>query len=112
MNEDILQMQLELEVTEELEEIEFEMDEQEELELEVEEGGSVGGVKDYNELINKPKLNGRVIVGDVEEEDPTVPSWAKQEKKPTYTPEEVRAVDRDAAISLSEIDNMFKQVFG
>lgn len=72
--------------------------------MEVEEGGSVGGTKDYNELINKPKLNGRVIVGDVEEQDPTVPDWAKQPAKPQYTPEEIGI----SAIPLAEIADMFK----
>lgn len=31
----------------------------------------------------------------IEEEDPTVPQWAKAEEKPTYTAEEVGAIDQD-----------------
>lgn len=97
MNENVLQIQLDLEVSEQSEEIELDVDEY---------------VKDYNELINKPKLNGRVIVGDIAEEDPTVPAWAKTEKKPSYTPTEIGAVDGKNSITLQEIDEMFAQVFG
>ena len=34
-----------------------------------------------------------------QEADPTVPAWAKQPTKPTYTAEEVGAMPADAAVS-------------
>ena len=81
------------------------MDIQEDSQVELTVGeGLPSGSTDYNDLVNKPKLNGKTIQGDVEEEDPTVPQWAKQPEKPSYTPEEVGI----SAISLSEIADMFK----
>ena len=35
----------------------------------------------YNDLSDKPKLNGQTIQGDIDEIDPTVPEWAKSPKK-------------------------------
>lgn len=95
-----------------LAQLELTVEEEEQIELELEEGGSVGGVKDYNDLINKPTLNGEVIQGDMSEQDPTVPQWAKEPNKPTYTPKEIGAVNGNDAITLQEINDMFKQVFG
>lgn len=40
------------------------------------------GTKDYNELKNHPTLNNKEIVGNLDEEDPTVPEWAKNENPP------------------------------
>lgn len=40
------------------------------------------GTRDYNELYNKPKLNNKEIIGNLDEEDPTVPEWAKNENPP------------------------------
>lgn len=41
------------------------------------------------------------------ETDPTVPNWAKQPQKPTYTPEEVGALPSDTKIpsKVSDLDN-------
>ena len=47
-----------------------------------------------------------------EEVDPTVPVWAKENTKPSYTPQEVGAVDVNNQLSLDTIDNMFAAVFG
>lgn len=47
--------------------------EDEPLKVEVE----TGGTNNYNKLINKPTLNGKVIQGDMNEIDPTVPEWVK-----------------------------------
>ena len=41
-----------------------------------------GGDLDYNKLKNKPTLNGREIVGNLNEADPQVPGWAKEEQVP------------------------------
>lgn len=65
---------------------------------------------DYLALKNKPFLNGKEIVGEMQEEDPTVPLWAKEEKKPDYTPEEISAVNTDSSITLEEIDQIFSSL--
>lgn len=46
----------------------------------------------YKELLDKPKLNGETIEGDMNETDPTVPDWAKAPTKPEYNAEEVGAI--------------------
>lgn len=47
-----------------------------------------------------------------EETDPTVPEWAKQENKPTYSADEVGAVSAGSAMSYQDIDEVFGMVFG
>ncbi len=44
------------------------------------------------------------IVENFKEEDPTVPAWAKAEKKPTYTAAEVGALPNDAKLADLEGD--------
>lgn len=41
----------------------------EELLLELDTGGGGGGTKDYNELINKPTINGHELSGDMSADD-------------------------------------------
>lgn len=41
-----------------------------------------GGDLDYEKLKNKPKFNGVELVGNVNESDPQVPAWAKEEEVP------------------------------
>lgn len=36
--------------------------------------------------------------GNINESDPTVPEWAKQEKKPTYTADEVGAISKNGGV--------------
>lgn len=70
-------------------------------------GGGGTGTENYNDLSNKPQINGVELSGnktaaDLElqpagnyltgESDPTVPEWAKQDNKPEYTADEVGAV--------------------
>ena len=79
-------------------------------------------IRDYNMLFNRPFLNGRELVGmfvlkqsdifnDVgylsEETDPTVPAWAKQPQKPTYTAEEVGALSASVIVPtmVSQLTN-------
>ena len=72
----------------------------------LEEKGGGGGTSDYSYLENKPQLNGVTLEGNktledigaqpkgnylTSESDPTVPSWAKNPTKPTYTATEVGA---------------------
>ena len=68
--------------------------------------------QDYERLRNIPSLNGKPLKGDVQEEDPTVPSWAKSAGKPTYNAQEVGAVSTNDAITLAEINDMFNRIFG
>lgn len=62
---------------------------------------------DYERLKNLPKLDGRVIKGDIPELDPTVPNWAKEKNKPEYNAEEIGAVNEDDAIPLETIASWF-----
>ena len=55
---------------------------------------------------------GNIKFGDPEEEDPTVPTWAKQETKPNYSADEVGAVDADNEMSFAQIDSYFSAIFG
>lgn len=86
-------------------------------------GGTIGGhgdirgvinnsQNDYELLKNKPKLDGREIIGDIQELDPTVPDWAKEGTKPSYSYEETGAVGGENQTSFEEIDRMFAAVFG
>ena len=105
-------LQLELQV-EEQKDITLEVERQDgQIELEVDEGTGGSKIQDYNDLINKPTLNGKVLQGDMLEEDPTVPAWAKEKQKPTYTSEEIGSVNREDMITLADIDKMFSQIFG
>lgn len=79
--------------------------------------GSDGSGSDYKQLKNKPSIGGVEIDGNktlddlgiqpkgeylTEETDPTVPQWAKENTKPTYTASEVgadRAGSADMALS-------------
>lgn len=69
------------------------------------------GTDDYEELKNKPKLNGKELIGEIKEEDPTVPDWAKKPNKPSYKHEEVGAVGEDEAITLQELTDIFNSMF-
>lgn len=69
------------------------------------------GIRDYNLLDNLPMLNGEVIKGNMKEKDPTVPEWAKQEKKPEYQPEEIGAIGVEDEMTLEDIISMMNSVF-
>ena len=81
-------------------------------------GGGVSGslnissAGDYRLLSHKPSINGEMLIDNYNEIDPTVPEWAKSETKPTYTADEVEAVDRNNETDFAEIDRMFNAVFG
>lgn len=70
------------------------------------------GTTDYEKLRNKPKLNGNEIIGEVQEIDPTVPTWAKAETRPVYTPEDVGAMAEGSVISVStsELDELWNSL--
>ena len=87
-----------------------------------ESGGGGGGTSDYHQLSNKPRINGVELDYNITSEDlgivvpqytselendsgfitsetdPTVPAWAKQPTKPTYTAAEVGALPSDTPI--------------
>lgn len=70
------------------------------------------GTSDYEQLKNLPKLDGRPIVGDIPELDPTVPEWAKAPTKPEYTAEDVGAVaEKDLeAFTPSDLEIMWDAI--
>ena len=79
--------------------------------LELFESGGGGGTSDYAELENKPQINGQTLnAGNnefpflTEESDPTVPAWAKEPNKPTYTADEVGAMSSDTHIPTIEFN--------
>jgi hypothetical protein len=61
----------------------------------------------YNDLKDKPTLNGKTIRGDMDEEDPTVPDWAKQPTKPGYSAEDVGAIPADSALDEADLEYMW-----
>lgn len=85
---------------------------------------------DYDDLINRPQINGVTLTGNktaedlgieagvssfngqtgdvtFAETDPTVPSWAKAQNKPTYTAQEVGALPSNTPIpsNTSDLNN-------
>lgn len=87
-------------------------DESDKLQIEILDEKFVEGTNDYNKLKNKPKLNGNEIIGEVEEIDPTVPTWAKAETRPVYTPEDVGAMAEGSVTSVSttELDELWNSL--
>lgn len=59
---------------------------------------------DYKKLKNLPKLDGRPIIGDIPELDPTVPDWAKAPTKPVYSAEDVGAIPEGSIRVLGDGD--------
>ena len=70
------------------------------------------GVDTYPQLGDKPSINGRPLIDNIDEEDPTVPAWAKNPYKPEYTAHEVGALGADDEMPFQEIDRLFAAVFG
>lgn len=87
-------------------------DESDRLQIEALDEKFVEGTSDYNKLKNKPKLNGNEIIGEVEETDPTVPTWAKAETRPVYTPEDIGAMAEGSVtyVSTTEIDELWNSI--
>lgn len=72
------------------------------------ENGSNFGIV-FNDVQQQKDQNNNF---NLNEEDPTVPEWAKSQNKPTYTAEEIDAVGVDDQMTLAEIDALFEAVFG
>lgn len=87
-------------------------DESDKLQIEILDEKFAEGTSDYNKLKNKPKLNGNEIIGEVEEIDPTVPTWAKAETRPVYTPEDIGAMAEGSVTSVSttELDELWNSI--
>lgn len=76
-------------------------------------GTTIGNLAtSYNDLTDKPTLDGKTIVGDMAETDPTVPNWAKAETRPVYTAEEVGAMAEGAVeeIGTAELSTLWEEL--
>lgn len=62
--------------------------------------------RDYNKLENKPSINGTELIGNYDEIDPTVPSWAKEPFKPEYNLDEVAS-----EMSFADIKDAWDSIF-
>lgn len=82
-----------------------------ELEADIEPAVNLGSTNDYNQLINRPKINGTVLHGNYNEIDPTVPDWAKQENKPQYSAEEVGALNENNEMGFANVKAIWDSVF-
>ena len=108
----ILMQDIQMNIQDESDKLQIEINEDKEtISLDLDEK-FVEGTNDYNKLKNKPKLNGNEIIGEVEEIDPTVPTWAKAETRPVYTPEDVGAMAEGSvtSVSTSELDELWKSL--
>lgn len=106
----VLQIDADLDINEEI--IEFDDDTNDEnIEMELGDGIIIGGTSDYRKLKNKPTINGTELYDNYNEIDPTVPGWAKEKNKPTYTAYEVGAVDADDEMSFTQIKNIWDYAF-
>ena len=70
-----------------------------------------GGTNDYRKLKNKPSINGTDLYDNYNEIDPTVHGWAKEPHKPSYTAEEVGAVDEDNEMSFTAVKAIWDSIF-
>lgn len=108
----ILMKDIQMNIQDESDKLQFEIKEDKEtLSLDLDEK-FVEGTSDYNKLKNKPKLNGNEIIGEVEEIDPTVPTWAKSETRPVYTADDVGAMKEGSVTSVStnELDELWNSL--
>lgn len=69
------------------------------------------GEEDYRLLKNKPSINGQRLIDNYNEVDPTVPGWAKESFKPTYTASEVGALDSKSEVSFYDLKAVWDSVF-
>lgn len=72
--------------------------------LQKEVAGNEASITSLNEKVYELESNGGSIANET---DPTVPSWAKQNRKPYYSASEVGAVDVNNAISIEELSELF-----
>ena len=91
-------------------ELSLEVIEEETIEMDIDEQ-MLTGEDDYLILKNKPSINGKRLIGNYDEIDPTVPSWAKDSFKPTYTASEVGALGSDSEVSFTDLKAVWDSVF-
>ena len=92
----------------ELDNLDFPMNISGDLDFDMDSNGGPVPISD-KELLDKPKLNGETIEGDMNETDPTVPDWAKTPTKPEYNAEEVGAIP-EGAIRILDDGNFWEMV--
>lgn len=76
-------------------------DDKEAMNMEVKDVEKIPESLDYEDLKNKPSLNGKTISGDMKEIDPTVADWAKSQTRPVYNADDVGAVGKDELVNIS-----------
>lgn len=76
-------------------------DGKEAMDMEVKDVEKIPENLDYEDLKNKPSLNGQTISGDMKEIDPTVADWAKSQTRPVYNADDVGAVGKDELVDIS-----------
>lgn len=76
-------------------------DGKEAMDMEVKDVEKIPESLDYEDLKNKPSLNGQTISGDMKEIDPTVADWAKSQTRPVYNADDVGAVGKDELVDIS-----------
>lgn len=81
------------------------------IEPEVETVVKTNGTSDYRALTNKPSINGKVLEDNFDEEDPTVPDWAKESTKPQYNPEEIGAINENDNIGFAGVKAIWDSIF-
>jgi hypothetical protein len=92
--------------------IETELLDGETVDCDVSEQVKVGeGNNDYEKLRNLPSINNQKLIGNYDEQDPTVPEWAKTERKPTYTADELNAMDNRNEMSFADIKEIWDRYF-
>jgi hypothetical protein len=66
----------------------------------------------YETLTNKPTLDGKIIIGEMKERDPTVSDWAKEPSRPMYTAQEVGAVAKDdlQELGIEELNKLWEEL--
>lgn len=76
-------------------------DDREAFGMEVKDVEKIPESLNYEDLKNKPSLNGKTISGDMKEIDPTVADWAKSQTRPVYNADDVGAVGKDELVDIS-----------
>lgn len=68
----------------------------------------VATTDDYEHLKHLPTLDGRTIIGDISEQDPTVPNWAKAETPSDgIAPEDIDAVSVKDAMTIADLAELW-----
>lgn len=95
-----------------LNDITLSVSENESFDMSIDEIVKVSESMDYNDLRNKPTLDGQIIEGNIRERDPTVPDWAKSQTRPVYNAEDVGAVGKEELqeITIQKLSEMWDSI--